>query len=301
MVSCSALLLLALMCGAASAAPEQHATRIIRFLDEAGVERLGSPADGDGVSELIEGDSIHGSHRLTGERATVARLLSPITRPPVIYCVGLNYPDHAHSVQNGTLPTSPIIFFKNRNAASGPGTVEIPPASTHPDYEAELVFVVSKTAKDVKAADALEYVLGYTVGNDVSSRHWQKQAGAGQWIKGKSFDTFCPLGPVLVTRAAIPDPQALRVTTRVNGAVQQDEATADMIFTVAECIAWLSDNMTLLPGTVVMTGTPSGVAAGRTPPNFLKVGDVVKCEISQIGTIRNTVVMCPHTSESSSL
>jgi 2-keto-4-pentenoate hydratase/2-oxohepta-3-ene-1,7-dioic acid hydratase in catechol pathway len=170
-------LILALMCGAASAAAEQHAARIIRFLDDAGVERLGSPADGDGVSELIEGDSIHGSRRLTGERATVARLLSPITSPPVIYCVGLNYPDHAHSVQNGTLPTSPIIFFKNRNAASGPGAVEIPPASTHPDYEAELVFVVSKTAKDVKAADALEYVLGYTVGNDISARCWQSKGG----------------------------------------------------------------------------------------------------------------------------
>eukprot|EP00656_Telonema_subtile_P036493 TRINITY_DN40499_c0_g1_i1.p1 TRINITY_DN40499_c0_g1~~TRINITY_DN40499_c0_g1_i1.p1 ORF type:complete len:143 (+),score=37.28 TRINITY_DN40499_c0_g1_i1:82-510(+) len=130
---------------------------------------------------------------------------------------------------------------------------------------------------------------GYTVGNDVSSRHWQKQAGAGQWIKGKSFDTFCPLGPVLVTTEAIPDPQALQVSTRVNGVTQQNEATKDMIFTCAEIIAWLSDNMTLLPGQVIMTGTPSGVAAGRTPPNWLKPGDVVECEISQIGTLRNTV------------
>ena len=139
------------------------------------------------------------------------------------------------------------------------------------DWEVELTVVIAKRCRNVKKERALDYVLGYTVGNDVSSRHWQKQAGAGQWIKGKSFDTFCPLGPVLVTRAAIPDPQTLQVTTRVNGAVQQHESTSDMIFTVAECIEWLSNNMTLLPGTVIMTGTPSGVAAGRMPPNFLKV------------------------------
>merc|ERR1711957_1101469 len=149
--------------------------------------------------------------------------------------------------------------------------------------------VIGKPCRNVKKEDALQYVHSYTVGNDVSSRHWQKNAGAAQWIKGKSFDGFCPLGPVLVTSEAITDPQKLRISTRVNGQTQQDSNTADMIFTCAQCIEWLSDNMTLLPGTVIMTGTPEGVAAGRTPPNWLKDGDIVECEVSGIGVLRNVI------------
>jgi len=161
------------------------------------------------------------------------------------------------------------------------------------DWEVELTVVIGRTCRNVKKEDALGYVLGYTVGNDVSSRHWQKNAGGSQWIKGKSMDTHGPIGPVLVTTAELPDPQALQVITRVNGEVQQDELTKDMIFSVAEIIEWLSDNMTLHPGTVIMTGTPAGVAAGRSPPNFLKVGDCVECEVPGIGVLRNRVVMAP--------
>ena len=295
------------MAAAAPAAP--GVTRIIRFLAPDGTTCLGEePAPGVTRAELLAGNVFDPvSLRRTGESKDIASLLTPIV-PTNIFCIGLNYMKHyeeSAKKRGIALPGRPVVFMKPSSTLLGPhGDIWMPADIEHAeqlDWEVELTAVIGRPCRSVKAEQALEYVLGYTVGNDVSSRHWQKQAGAGQWIKGKSFDTFCPLGPVLVTSAAIPDPQALRVTTRVNGAVQQDEATADMIFTVAECLAWLSDNMTLLPGTVVMTGTPSGVAAGRTPPNFLKVGDVVECEISQIGTIRNTVVKCPHTSSSSSL
>lgn len=194
------------------------------------------------------------------------------------------------------LPTQPVIFMKPSSALAHPEQEVWMPQIEHGeqlDWEVELSIVIGKACRNVKKENALDYVLGYTVGNDVSSRHWQKNAGAGQWIKGKSFDTFAPIGPVLVTTEEIPDPQTLRVQTRVNGVTQQDSESADMIFTCAECIEWLSHNMTLLPGTVIMTGTPSGVAAGRTPPNWLKAGDVVECEISGIGVLRNPIVAAP--------
>ena len=197
------------------------------------------------------------------------------------------------------LPSQPVIFMKPSSALAHPeDDVWMPDIKygEQLDWEVELTIVIGKECRNVSKEDALQYVLGYTVGNDVSSRHWQKQAGAGQWIKGKSFDTFAPIGPVLVTSEEIPDPQQLRVQTRINGEVMQDEYTKDMIFTCAQCIEWLSHNMTLLPGAVIMTGTPSGVATGRTPPNWLKIGDVMECEISNIGTLRNRVSAPPRKS-----
>ena len=157
------------------------------------------------------------------------------------------------------------------------------------DYEVELAVVIGKTAKDVTAAEALGYVLGYTVANDVSARRWQGARGSGQWVRGKSFDTFCPLGPELVTADELVDPQNLRLTCVLNGQVMQDANTSDMIFPVTELISFLSTGTTLLPGTVILTGTPSGVGYTRKPPVFLMPGDTVDMTVEGIGTLSNPV------------
>jgi 2-keto-4-pentenoate hydratase/2-oxohepta-3-ene-1,7-dioic acid hydratase in catechol pathway len=158
------------------------------------------------------------------------------------------------------------------------------------DYEAELAVVIGYRCKNVPRAEAINYVLGYTVANDVSARDWQKEWGGSQWCRGKTFDTFCPLGPALVTPAAIPDPNNLRLRTRVNGVTMQESTTRDMIFGVAELIEFLSGSTTLEPGTVILTGTPEGVGMGRKPPVWLKDGDVVETEVEGIGTLRNPVI-----------
>jgi 2-keto-4-pentenoate hydratase/2-oxohepta-3-ene-1,7-dioic acid hydratase in catechol pathway len=157
------------------------------------------------------------------------------------------------------------------------------------DYEVELAVIIGKAAKDVPTARAFDYVLGYTIGNDVSARRWQKHGGGGQWVRGKSFDTFCPLGPELVTKDLVPDPQQLRLQCFLNGELMQDANTADMIFSVAELIEYLSSGMTLLPGTVIMSGTPSGVGFARQPPVYLKPGDNLELKIDNLGTLRNPV------------
>jgi len=219
--------------------------------------------------------------------------------PADILCIGLNYMKHweeSAKIRQIPLPERPVLFMKSGSALNHPeGDIWFPqlPNGETLDWEVELAIVIKKPCRNVKKEEALDYVLGYTVANDVSCRHWQTKAGADQWIKGKSFDTFAPLGPVLVTSQAIPNPQKLRVQTRVNGVTQQDSNTADMIFTCAQIIEWLSTDMTLRPGTVIMTGTPQGVAGGRTPPNWLKVGDIVECEIEKIGVLRNKVVTPP--------
>lgn len=157
------------------------------------------------------------------------------------------------------------------------------------DYECELAVVIGKTAHNVSKADALKHVLGYTCGNDVSARDWQKHGGGGQWCRGKSFDTFCPLGPVLVTADEILDPNSLAIKTVLNGETMQDWNTDDMIFDVPTLIEFLSGSTTLMPGTVIMTGTPHGVGMARTPPVFMKHGDTVSVEIEKIGTLTNPV------------
>ena len=158
------------------------------------------------------------------------------------------------------------------------------------DYECELAVVIGRRCRNVSREQALDYVLGYTCGNDVSARDWQMQWGGGQWCRGKTFDTFCPLGPALVTADEVPDPNALRIKTVVNGETLQDWNTNDMIFDVPELIAFLSGSSTLEPGTVIMTGTPHGVGAARTPPRFLQPGDTVTVEIEKIGALTNPVV-----------
>jgi 2-keto-4-pentenoate hydratase/2-oxohepta-3-ene-1,7-dioic acid hydratase in catechol pathway len=215
-----------------------------------------------------------------------ARLRPPLTAPSKVLAIGRNYAEHAKE-SGGDVPTSPVAFVKTTNALSGPedDIVWTASMSTTVDYEAELAVVIGRRASKVSEADALSYVFGYTGCNDVSVR--DAQYGDGQWIRGKSFDTFCPLGPVIVTADEVPDPQCLAVRCRVNGESRQDGNTRDMVFGVAYLISYLSQYLTLEPGDVITTGTPEGVGMGRTPPLFLGDGDVVEVEVEGIGILRN--------------
>jgi len=243
--------------------------------------------EGKDIVRLIQGD-IFGEWEPTGETVPLGqvRLLAPVA-PPNVIAIGLNYRKHAIESQMA-IPERPVIFFKTTTAVCGPGDPIMLPtmAPDEVDYECELVMVIGKRAKHVPAEAALDYVLGYTCGNDVSARDCQTRLDA-QWARGKSFDTFAPLGPWIETDL---DPDNVRVMTRLNGQVMQDSNTADLIFSCRELISYLSDAMTLLPGTVIMTGTPSGVGFARKSPVFLKPGDTVEIEIEGIGTLSNPVI-----------
>lgn len=226
-------------------------------------------------ARVYHGEDPFGSLRPGSEEVAVSRWLAPIA-PPAVFGIGLNY--RAHAAETGArLPDNPVMFMKPGTAVTGPGSpILLPAACDHGpevDYEAELAVVIGTTARNVSVEQALDHVLGYTCANDVSARRWQKHAGGGQWVRGKSFDTFCPLGPVLVTADEIPDPQALAIRSVLNGQTMQSSNTGDMIFPVAELIAFISRDTTLLPGTVILTGTPEGVGfAGRrrsiSPPGI---------------------------------
>jgi 2,4-didehydro-3-deoxy-L-rhamnonate hydrolase len=211
----------------------------------------------------------------------------PIERPGKIVCVGLNYRDHA--AESGMdLPTHPLLFSKWPSSLIGPGEeIVLPPISEEVDFEAELGVVIGGEARGVEVADALAVVAGYVCLNDVSAR--DVQMGDGQWTRGKSFDTFCPVGPKLVPAKEVPDPQSLRVRCLVNGEVMQDSTTAQMIFSVAEIIAFVSEAITLQPGDLIATGTPAGVGFARTPPVFLRDGDEVTVEVERVGSLTNLV------------
>ena len=212
----------------------------------------------------------------------------PVPDPEKIVCLGLNYPEHAAEAELD-IPPVPTFFAKFRNSLVGPTSPVILPAASHfIDYEGELVVVIGKRCKHVAEQEALAYVAGYTVCNDVSARDLQMQTS--QWTAGKAIDTFAPMGPGIVLASDIPDPQALTLTTRVNGEVVQRESTSQMIFSVAATIAFLSSFMTLEPGDLIATGTPSGIGARRQPPLFLHPGDIVEVEIERIGMIRNQMV-----------
>ena len=220
-----------------------------------------------------------------------ASLLAPVV-PTGVLCIGLNYRKHAEE-SGAQAPEQPILFMKLPSAVQDPGGDIVLPRrlrSDQVDYEAELAVVIGRRCHNVTREEALDYVLGYTCGNDVSARDWQLQWGGGQWCRGKTFATFCPLGPALVTPEDIPDPNALAIKTVINGETMQDWTTRDMIFDVPELIAFLSGSTTLEPGTVIMTGTPHGVGAARTPPRFLQPGDSVTIEIESIGALTNPVV-----------
>ncbi|MEM1444513.1 MAG: fumarylacetoacetate hydrolase family protein [Planctomycetota bacterium] len=237
---------------------------------------------------------------------TLRSTLLPPVAPPCLWCIGKNYAEHARET-GSELPERPVVFMKPGSCVVGPGDAVVLPEcqenGPEVDYEAELAVVIGvgpkgEACKDVSTEAALDYVLGYTCGNDISARHWQKQLGGGQWVRGKSFDTFAPLGPAIVTARpmlaedadVITDPQALTIACDLSGETRQNDTTANMIFPVAELIAFLSRDTTLPPGSVILTGTPSGVGMASKPPRLLQDGDVVEVSIERIGTLRNPVI-----------
>ena len=224
------------------------------------------------------------------ERWVTGKLLAPIRKPGKILCIGLNYSDHAKET-GAQAPAEPIVFGKFGNTIIGPEqAIVLPACSSKVDYEAELVVVIGKPAKDVSVEEALDYVAGYMVGHDVSARDWQKGRPGGQWLLGKSPDTFAPIGPYLVTPEEVGDPHQLKISLTLNGETLQDGTTADLIFNIPQLIAHVSQLMTLEPGDLIFTGTPAGVGDARTPPVYLKPGDEVAVTIEKLGTLTNPVL-----------
>ncbi|MFQ5994799.1 MAG: fumarylacetoacetate hydrolase family protein [Acidiferrobacterales bacterium] len=261
--------------------------KIVRFIDASGKEHCGELV-GERSARVLMDDVVSHS-RISDDTVAIERLLAPIV-PRTILCIGLNYKEHAEET-GAPIPEHPVVFIKSANTLNSTDAPIVLPRvePIEVDYEGELAVVIGKAAKNVSRATALDYVLGYTCGNDVSGRSWQKKKGGGQWCRGKSFDSFCPLGPSLVTPDEILDPNNLSISTTVNEQVMQSSNTADMIFDVRELIRFLSEGTTLLPGTVIMTGTPPGVGFARKPPVFLKAGDEVTVEIEKIGRLTNLV------------
>lgn len=267
--------------------------KIIRYLDRSGsighAAESGQSGNGQAHYAKIRGD-VFGEFQVTSEPVQVERLLAPV-EPPMIWCIGLNY--RRHAMEAGMkIPEQPVVFAKGPNCIQHPDAPILLPreaGGAEVDYECELVVVIGQTCKDVPRSLALDYVLGYTCGNDVSARDWQLRRGGSQWCRGKSFDTFAPIGPCLALRDSIPNPNALRIRTVLNGETMQDANTSDMIFDVPALVAFLSQSTTLLPGTLIFTGTPQGIGMARTPPRWLGEGDEVSIVIEGIGALKNPV------------
>lgn len=218
------------------------------------------------------------------------KLLALVPDPRKIVCLGLNYRDHA-AESGAPIPKEPVLFSKYATALIGhESPIVLPPVSSEVDYEAELVIVIGKGGRHIKADQAMSYVAGYTCGHDVSARDWQLKKDQKQWMVGKTFDTFAPVGPHLVTADEVPDPHNLPIRLRLNGQVMQNSNTNQMIFRVPEVLAYLSQVFTLEVGDLIFTGTPPGVGFAKKPPLFLKAGDVAEVEIDGIGLLRNPVV-----------
>ena len=240
-------------------------------------------------AKIIEGD-IWGDYKITLKEAQIKKLLPPII-PVNILALGINYKKHGDETAM-SYPDQPILFLKATTSIVGhDGPIVLPAAGPDcVDYEAELAVVMGKKAKNVLPERAMDYIMGYTCANDVSARDWQFDKQKGQWARGKSFDTFCPLGPWIVTKKDIDDPNNIGIRCIINGQTVQESKTSEMIFNVQNIVSNLSRSMTLLPGTFILTGTPDGVGFTRQPPLFLKVGDLVSVEIEKIGTLTNEVV-----------
>lgn len=246
-----------------------------KFFETDGINRLASFVKENKASLSLIADS--------------ERLGSPIGRPSKIVCIGLNYAKHAQET-NAPIPKEPIIFFKSTTSVVGPNdNIMLPKDSLKTDWEVELALVIGKKASYVAKEEALDYVAGYVLHNDVSERAFQLERG-GQWAKGKGCDTFAPLGPWLVTKDEIADPNNLRLWLKLNGKMMQDGNTDDFIFNIAHVVSYLSEFMTLLPGDVISTGTPHGVGLGFNPPLYLKAGDVIELGIDGLGEAKQTVV-----------
>ncbi len=259
------------------------------------VEHEGRPVFGLLEGESIRLTSLTWAETLAGKkpdkRGTLplagARLLAPVERPAKIVAIGQNYWDHCRE-QNKPAPEKPIIFTKFTTSINDPGGLLIWSAelTQQVDFEAELAVIIGRPARYVADTEALDYVFGYTAANDVTAR--DLQYGDKQWVRGKSLDTFCPLGPVILTADEVPDPQALRIRTELNGQVMQDSHTGEMIFNVAYLIAYCSRAFTLEPGDILLTGTPDGVGHFRTPPVYMQHGDTIAVEVEGIGRLENT-------------
>jgi 2-keto-4-pentenoate hydratase/2-oxohepta-3-ene-1,7-dioic acid hydratase in catechol pathway len=233
----------------------------------------------------LDAAKAHASQRIP---LTSVMLLPPVFDPPRIWCVGVNY--HEHRVETGRDPTEqPTIFTRTPQSQVGQGVpMAVPTVSERMDYEAEIAIVIGKAGRNIAAADALNHVAGYSCYNDVSIRDWQRHTS--QWIPGKNFEGLGAFGPWLVTPDEMPAPDQMRVIARLNGQVVQDAVASDMIFSIPEIIAYLSTFTTLLPGDVIATGTPGGVGAKRTPPLWMKAGDVVEIEVAGVGVLTNPIV-----------
>ncbi|MGM0887417.1 MAG: fumarylacetoacetate hydrolase family protein [Bacillota bacterium] len=256
--------------------PEEFPACMKKFIERSGELRtraeqlIEQPINGDAIFKLSE-----------------VKILPPIAKPDKIICVGLNYFDHCKETGMEP-PVSPVIFSKYSNAIAGHNdAIEIPINSTEVDFEAELAFVIGRDAKHVSEEEAIEYVFGYTIMNDISARDLQFQDG--QWSRGKTADTFAPFGPVIVTHDEVGDPHKLAITLELNGEIMQDSNTSNLIFTVPKIISFLSQSMTLKPGDLIATGTPPGVGMGRNPKIWLKNGDRINISIEKIGTLSNHV------------
>ncbi len=263
--------------------------KIVRFVTENGDISLGAIDENRPGKALVLEGALLGKLEKTNRYAVISRLLAPLD-PPNILAVGLNYGRHAEETKVSR-PEIPVLFIKATTSVIGPGETIILPAAgpDQVDYEAELAIVIGKKAKNVRRDEALQYVLGYSCANDVSARDWQIEKQKRQWSRGKSFDTFCPLGPCIATSDEIPNPDKLRLCSILNGRIMQESNTADMIFDIPALISDLSQSLTLLPGTVILTGTPEGVGFARKPPVFLKKGDEIVIEIEKIGRLVNNV------------
>jgi 2-keto-4-pentenoate hydratase/2-oxohepta-3-ene-1,7-dioic acid hydratase in catechol pathway len=281
--------------------------KVLRRRDERGALRTGF-IDGNAVFDVPGDDGARelslvldeGSDQLASmyEAAllgmahplTEVALTAPLLRPRAVFCVGRNYPEHAAETQ-ADAPTEPILFAKLCSAIVGPSDPIVLPAAAprRVDYEAELAVVIGRGGRDIAEADAWSFVLGYLVANDVTARDWQVKKPGGQWLLGKSFDTFLPIGPWVVTRDELPDPTHARITCSVNGELVQNDTADHMIFSIPTLIAYISRVASLSPGDLILTGTPAGIGAARVPARWLQPGDVLETSIDGIGTLRNTV------------
>lgn len=252
------------------------------------LEQLGIEASAT-ADVIAQADEISSAIAQAQPGSEDLQLRCPVVRPTKVMAIGLNYMDHIRET-NSPVPERPVLFAKFSNSLNGPsGAIVVDPELTEKaDYEVELAVVIGKRARRVSEDEALGYVFGYAVGNDVSARDWQFRDP--QYDRSKSFDTCCPIGPWITTVDEVPNPQALGIRSWVNGEIRQDSSTKEMLYSVAHLIAYLSRGMTLEPGDVILTGTPHGVGFAMDPPQFLHPGDVVRCEVEGLGTIENGCV-----------